>query len=119
MRVVSRAEESLDAVEETRMVLTPFHAPAGTEVLAHAWVRMEQGKGDLIGTSQVHWAGGVGQARRLHLVEPVRARHRVVLDIATRGLIAEPLTHVAFARAGSRRQFSRRERGRRQGLVQP
>ena len=52
--------------------------------------------------------------------ERVAARLRVVLDVAARGLVDEPLAHVALLRARARGQLRRRRgAGPGQGLVEP
>ncbi len=68
---------------------------------------MEQVLHDLVGARQVDRAVRVGEAERLLLAQEVPAAHRVVLDVAARGLVGEPLADVALVGAGALGQLVR------------
>jgi hypothetical protein len=117
MHVVAGAEEALATMEQTLIVLAPFHALTSAEILKRALAHVEEILDKQIRTRQIDRPCRVGHAERLLRVQMVFINGGIVVDVAARGLIAEPLTNVALVGLGARGQIARRERFGRQRLV--
>ena len=87
------------------MMLPPLHAPTGTKILHCTRTDMEKVLHQHIGARQIDWPLGIGQAEGLLLIEEIGVGLGVIIDVTTRGLVAEPLADITFVRARSLRQF--------------
>jgi hypothetical protein len=94
----------------------PAHAGAGAEGLGDPWHGPQRSERQHESAGGVEGAVRVGQGESLLLGNRVGVRGRVVLDVAARGLPAEPLGNVASGACGCpvRPQTARYHRGRRQ-----
>src|SRR5262249_15852041 len=101
------------------MMFMPTHSLPGLEPLLHLVLRLYRAQRDLKPTRQKRRAVVVRQCERLLLSQRKFAARGVVGDISARGLVAQPLAHIAFRRARSLRELTRRLRSAgRQTLVQ-
>src|ERR1044072_7813588 len=120
MRAVAGAEEALDADEEVGVVVSPQDAAALLKRFLDAWHRVRHRLDEIEAAADEGGALLVGERRGLFRRERELARRRVVLDVAARRLIDEPLAHVTLPRV---RAFGplrgRRSPGRGQSLVEP
>ena len=117
--VVAGPEEALAALEHVVVVLVPADALPALRTLDDPRRVDHRAERDLEEPRQVRRAVLVGQRRRLLRRQGVAAGGRVVLDVAARGLVVQPLAHVALAGARAARELVRGERaGAGEGAVQ-
>ena len=96
----------------------PAHAGTGPERLGDPRHGLQRAQGQHERAGRVDAAVRVGQGEGLLLGHRVGVVGRVVLDVAARGLAAQPLGDVARAGLGRRGQFLSAGRRGRQRLVQ-
>src|SRR5207247_9123321 len=105
--VVIRAEEALGADEERGVVLVPADTLAGAEGGGDLGLVLEEGGQDLEAALSEGRALLVGEDHGLLGVEAKARRRGIVVDVAARGLRAEPLADVALGRARTRGELGR------------
>ena len=76
-------------------MLVPAHPGAGAERLGDAGLGLQRAEREHERPGNVHAALGVGERERLLLGQPVSLRPRVVLDVPSGRLTAQPLGDVA------------------------
>src|SRR5580704_16916186 len=104
---VTRTEEPLGADKEFRVVLVPAQSLASLEPFSDRFFRLDRGERHLKCTRKECGAALVRQGEGLFLVQEELAVRSIKCDVATRRLIAEPFTDVAFSRSCSLCQFRR------------
>ncbi len=112
VRAVAGPEESLGATEQAMVVLVPTHPLAAAKRLDDLLFVGIQRCDRVIHAEDVERAVFVRQRKRVLVRQRVAVALRVVGDIATRGLVSQPLTDVALSRARALRDFLRGQRPR-------
>ena len=102
---VSRAKEPLRAVKQTGVVLAPLHAVARAEILQRSLADVEQVLDDRICPRQVDGPVRIRQTQRLLLRQAEASGGTVVFQVASGGLVGEPLANIALVSAGPLRQL--------------
>src|SRR5437764_4022882 len=120
MHHVTGTEETLHADEEVWVVLAPEHSAAIQESIHDSRLRLRHGLDDVEAAADVERTALVRQCDRLLWRKRVTTALRIIFDIAARGLVNQPLAHVAFGRARALCEFGGRHRiSASQRLIKP
>ena len=101
VRLVARAEEALGAAEQAMVVLVPAHAAAAAEGLEDLVLIGVQRSDRVVYAEDVERALFVGERERVLVGQRVAVAVGVVGDVATSGLVAQPLAHGSLGDAGA------------------
>ena len=107
MGIVARAEKPLSAAKEARVMFSPFHTFASSEILQRALAHVEQILHQQRGAWQINGARGVCEAKLLLWVKRVFAGSLVESDLTTGRLTVQPLADIAFVGMSVAGEFGR------------